>query len=90
MDPDIACRELVELVTDYLEGALPAEERARVDAHLEECPGCRAYVAQMEVTLRVVRDTAALERRPEVAGLLAAFRDWKRTGSPRDAPPSGA
>ena len=86
----MTCQELVELVTDYLEGALPPQERARVDAHLEVCGGCRAYLAQMEVTLRVVRDAATLERRPEVAGLLAAFRDWKRAGSGRDAPPSGA
>ena len=78
---ELTCRELVELVTDYLEGALTPEERARVDDHLDACAGCRAYLAQMEATLRVVQGTAALEQRPETAGLLAAFRDWKRSAS---------
>jgi anti-sigma factor RsiW len=78
---ELTCQELVELVTHYLEGALTADERARVDDHLDGCAGCRAYLAQMEATLRVVRGTAALERRPEVAGLLAAFRHWKRSAS---------
>jgi predicted anti-sigma-YlaC factor YlaD len=87
--PELTCRQLVELVTEYLEGALPPEERARVDAHLGECAGCRAYMGQMQVTLRVVRETAALERRPAAAGLLAAFRDWKgaRPASRRNGRP---
>jgi predicted anti-sigma-YlaC factor YlaD len=74
----MSCQELVELVTDYLEGALDADERARFDEHLAECAGCRAYLAQMRTTLRLVRDTQQLEQRPEVAGLMAAFRDFHR------------
>ena len=76
----MSCQELVELVTDYLEGALEPDERARFEEHLAECAGCRAYLAQMRSTLRLVRatDTAELERRPEVAGLMAAFRDFHR------------
>ena len=74
----MSCQELVELVTDYLEGALSEEDRARFDEHLAECAGCRAYLAQMRSTLRVVRDTEQLEQRPEVAGLMAAFRDFHR------------
>lgn len=85
---ELTCQELVELVTDYLEDALPPDERARVEEHLDVCAGCRAYMAQMEATLRVVHGTAALERRPEVVGLLRAFRDWKRHRpvGPPDAP----
>jgi anti-sigma factor RsiW len=49
---DIACRELVELVTDYLEGALAEARRLAVDAHLAGCPGCAAYVEQMRQTIR--------------------------------------
>jgi anti-sigma factor RsiW len=75
---DLPCQELVELVTDYFEGALPRAERARFDAHLAECPGCTEYVAQMRATLAVTRATAELEARPEVAGLMRAFRDWHR------------
>ena len=75
----MSCQELVELVTDYLEGSLSEDDRARFDEHLAECAGCRAYLAQMRSTLRVVRDTEQLEQRPEVAGLMAAFRDFHRT-----------
>ena len=74
----MSCQELVELVTDYLEGALSEGDRARFDEHLAECAGCRAYLAQVRSTLRVVRDTEQLEQRPEVAGLMAAFRDFHR------------
>jgi predicted anti-sigma-YlaC factor YlaD len=74
----MSCQELVELVTDYLEGALAPGERARFDEHLDECPGCRAYLEQLRVTLRLVRRTEGLEQRPEVAGLLAAFREYRR------------
>jgi anti-sigma factor RsiW len=77
----MSCQELVELVTDYFEDALDADERARFEAHLAECQGCRAYLAQMRATLRLVRETERLEQRPEVAGLLAAFREFRRTGA---------
>jgi anti-sigma factor RsiW len=71
----LACAELVELVTEYLEDALPASERARLEAHLETCPDCRSYVATF---LRTVDSLGALPGEP-VAGealerLLAAFR----------------
>ena len=72
---DIACNELVELVTAYLEGALPAREHRAVERHLAECDGCAAYVEQMRETLRL---TGALKPGdvPEagVEALLAAFR----------------
>ena len=79
MDPDeLSCRELVELVTAYLEDALPADERARFDAHLTACDGCTAYIAEMRTTIELA---GRLE--PELLGdeardrLLASFRDWK-------------
>jgi anti-sigma factor RsiW len=74
----MSCQELVELVTDYLDSALSPDDRARFEAHLSECEGCRAYLEQMRMTVRLVRESAQLERRPEVAGLLAAFRDFRR------------
>src|SRR5438105_10047774 len=74
----LACIELVELVTDYLEGSLSAEDRARFEAHLELCSGCRTYVEQMRQTIRALGrlptesiEPAARER------LLEVFRDWK-------------
>ena len=78
VDPDLACRELVELVTNYLEGALPATERERFEAHLAECEGCDAYVEQVRATIRLAGRAAALEERPETAALLAMFRDFRR------------
>jgi anti-sigma factor RsiW len=71
------CQELVELVTDYFDGALDARTRAELEAHLASCPGCVHYMEQMRMTIRYVHDVKALERRPEVAGLLDAFRGWR-------------
>ena len=78
VDPDLACRELVSLVTDYLEDALPPRERERFEAHLAECDACDAYVEQVRATIRLAGRAAALEERPETATLLAMFRDFRR------------
>jgi len=74
----LSCQELVELVTDYFEGAMVPEERERFEAHVADCPGCDIYLGQMRATLALTRATPIVESKPEVAGLLAAFRDWKR------------
>ena len=76
---DLSCQELVELVTDYFEGALPRRERERFEAHLADCPACTRYVEQMRATVAIAGETPELEARPEVAGLVDAFRDWHRT-----------
>jgi len=74
----LSCQELVELVTDYLEGALSAEQRARFDAHLEPCRGCTAYVEQMRTTIELVgRLTPEYVSAEAEAALLGVFRDWK-------------
>jgi predicted anti-sigma-YlaC factor YlaD len=77
--PDLTCRELVEIVTDYLEGAMPAGERLRFEEHLVICPGCTNYLEQMRQTIRVVGSLG--EENVPVPGrdeLLRAFREWKR------------
>ncbi len=74
----MTCQELVELVSDYLEGALPQDEAARFEAHLAECPGCEAYFEQVRTTIAVTRASGELDEQPEVAPLLDAFRDWHR------------
>ena len=87
MVPALTCRELVELVTEYLDGALPAEERDIFEAHLAACPGCEAYVEQIRSAVALTGRTRELERRPETAALLRAFRDYRRgVRRPRDAP----
>ena len=74
----LSCRELVELVTDYLEGALSAEERARFEEHIRPCGGCRTYLEQMRATIELTGrlSPSALTAEAEAA-LLAAFRNWK-------------
>jgi anti-sigma factor RsiW len=75
----ITCQELVELVTDYLEGALPARDRRRFEGHIAGCPHCTAYVEQMQITIRTLGriepESISAEARED---LLEAFRDWKR------------
>jgi anti-sigma factor RsiW len=75
---EMNCRTLVELVTDYLEGALPDDERARVEAHLAGCNGCTTYLEQMRTTIRLT-GMLAEEQIPADAreALLGAFREWR-------------
>jgi anti-sigma factor RsiW len=77
--PEMPCRELVELVTDYLEGRLHADDRARFEAHLADCPYCETYLDQMRQTIRVLGQLPEESLSPEARdALLAAFRDWAR------------
>lgn len=74
----LSCQELVELVTDYLEGALDEQTRARFEAHLEGCDGCSAYLDQMRETIRLVGRLDKGDLPPEArAKFMAAFEDWK-------------
>jgi len=76
---EMACRELVELVTDYLEERLPAHDRARFEAHLDDCPYCVNYVDQLRETLRLTGELREESLDPEVrAALLVAFHGWQR------------
>ena len=77
--PDLACNELVEIVTDYIEGLLPTGERQRFEAHLAECPGCETYLEQMRVATASVGRLSTEAISPAAkADLLHAFREWKR------------
>ena len=51
---ELTCQELVEIVSEYLEGAMPEPERERFDTHLEDCEGCRRYLDQMRTTILVI------------------------------------
>ena len=75
---ELTCRELVELVTDYLEGRLAAEDRLRFEEHLLICEGCSAYLDQMRKTIEVVGSLQEDSIPPPMRDdLLAAFRAWK-------------
>ena len=74
----MTCRQIVELMTDYLEGVLSQADRARFEQHLEGCDGCRAYLDQLRMT-RMVVGKLAVEPVPEAIqrDLMEAFRHWK-------------
>lgn len=81
--PPLRCREMVELVTAYVEGTLPRRDRRRFDAHIAGCDGCAGYLEQMRETIRL---TGRLEPEdvPPAArdALLEAFRDWREAQAP--------
>ena len=77
---ELSCQELVELLTDYLEGALPAGLRERFDRHIEHCHGCQAYIAQMRATIDATGALTPESLSPEAESeLLAAFRGWRQS-----------
>ncbi len=76
-EEQLSCQELVELVTDYVEGAMPEDERKQFEEHLDLCDGCRAYVEQMRETIRLVgKLTPELVPPDAERDLLQAFRGW--------------
>jgi len=78
---ELSCQELVELVTDYLEGALPAELQDRFERHIAHCSGCQTYLAQMRATIRVTGSLTPEALSPDAERtLLEAFRGWTRAG----------
>jgi anti-sigma factor RsiW len=75
---ELVCQEVVELVSDYLEGSLPGAERRRFERHIAGCEHCTAYLAQMRVTLRLTGRLAASDLAPEVQSELTdLFRHWR-------------
>jgi len=77
--PDhVTCREVTELVTAYLERALPADETALFEQHLNFCDGCEWYVEQMRDTIAVAGRISAHDVPADARDrLVAAFRDWR-------------
>ena len=75
---ELTCKELVELVTDYLEGKLPLGEVVRFERHLSTCDGCTNYLEQMQQTIHTMGfihgDALTSE---QWDALLEIFRDWK-------------
>lgn len=76
---DLSCKELVELVTDYVEDRLQPSVRTRFEMHLGYCVPCRTYLAQMRETVKLAGRLSE-ETLPAGAkeALLAAFRGWRR------------
>ena len=77
-----SCQDVVELITAYLEDALPVADRVEFERHVAICPPCRAYMTQMR---RVIRTAGSLREdelpEPVREKLVSAFRDWKTRGN---------
>ena len=75
----LSCCEIVELVTDYLEGDLDADVTTALETHLDVCPGCARYVEQIRETVATLGDVSSDNLSTEAQeGLLEAFRDFRR------------
>jgi anti-sigma factor RsiW len=81
--PEMPCRELVELITDYLAGALSGDDRERFEEHLKNCDHCQTYLEQMRQTIRALGfvPEASIPEKAKL-DLLEAFRDWKKRTRP--------
>jgi len=80
MGEHVTCQEVVELVTDYLERALPSDEATLFEQHLNFCDGCIVYVEQMRSTVASVGRVREEDVPPEAKDrLMTAFREWRRT-----------
>ena len=75
---DIACRELVEILTEFLDGALDEHSRTQVEQHLVLCSGCAEYLRQFRATIGVTRRLSEQDLPEQVKeSLLDAFRHWR-------------
>jgi anti-sigma factor RsiW len=76
----MTCAEFVELVTAYLEGTLPADQRTAFDEHMALCPGCETYLEQFRTTIDLLGELPEESLSPPARGrLLDAFAEWRRT-----------
>ncbi len=79
MTHQISCKQLVDLVADYMEEALSDEARAGFEQHLSDCGYCTAYVQQMQVTIKLTHKLTESETdKPAPNELLDIFRKWKQ------------
>jgi anti-sigma factor RsiW len=82
---DIVCMSGVELLMEYMEGALEPDVRAAIEAHVTGCPRCEAFIASYGETLRIVREATRIEMPADLeASLLAALRASRGAARDRD------
>jgi anti-sigma factor RsiW len=87
---DLICQQMVELVTDYLEGSLSRADRKRFERHLAACPNCTAYLAQMRSTIRATGTLTPDDLTPDARDeLTALYRAWRSDAPPGTDPTEG-
>jgi anti-sigma factor RsiW len=75
---DLVCQQAVELVTDYLEGALRGSARRRFEKHLSVCPNCTEYLAQIRQTMRLAGRLTPEDLSPQMRDdLTDLYRRWR-------------
>jgi len=75
---DLVCQQAVELVTDYLDGALSRRDRRRFEAHLRACPDCRTYLEQIRMTIQLTGEIEPEDLSPQArADLTELYRRWR-------------
>jgi anti-sigma factor RsiW len=78
---ELACQEVVEMVTDYLEGALSPVDHRRFEAHLVGCPHCTEYLAQIRETIRLAGRVTQEDLTPQMrTELTDLYRHWRAEG----------
>jgi len=78
---DVVCLQAVEMVTDYVEDALPGLDRQRYERHLADCPHCTEYLAQVRETIRLAGRLTPSDMSPEMRDAFAdVFRRWRAEG----------
>lgn len=80
MNTEFSCQEMTEVITNYLDDALPPDERERYERHLSYCAGCSTYLDQMRETIEQTSKVPSEESLPPALrdGIVAQFRTWKR------------
>jgi len=79
---DLVCRQIVELVTDYLDGALSRSQRRRFETHIAACPHCSEYLEQMRATIRLTGRLESEDLTPEMReDFTVIYRRWRSEGS---------
>ena len=82
---ELSCQQVVELVTDYLENALLPESLRQLEAHVAECPGCKNYIEQMQLTIDMLHQIARESVFPATKQeLLQLFHNWKKSSEAQE------
>jgi anti-sigma factor (TIGR02949 family) len=80
MNTEFSCQEMIEVVTEYLDDALPADERQRFERHISYCKGCNTYTEQIRQTIGQTRTVAREDSLPPALreAIIAQFRTWRQ------------